>query len=347
MNQLISIIIPVYNCENFVFICLNSIDKQTYQNFEVLIINDGSIDRTEEICRQFCATHKKFKLITKQNGGVSSARNEGLKWARGELVSFVDADDYVDPSFLEKMIFNENENDFSMCRIVLFDSQDKRQYLEEINLHNFVAEPSSLNYFVVNNIYDVQNNWIKTDAIFGSSCRILFRKKLIDKISLKFNESLPLGEDKIFVMRYMQEAKKGLLIDDYLYSYRINGNSATNQFCSGYNPNYLESTFLMYKSQIDFLKTTTDKAKNVLINYSSMKNSEGLVINELKLAETPTVKKLKFAFKKQEYKQYLKFSIREVKKSKKLTLKNYIYLFLIKFKHFHFLKLFFSKKRAK
>ena len=94
-TPLVSIIIPMYNVENCIATCVQSVIKQSYTNFELLLIDDGCIDKTCDICREFIENDKRIYLIRKQNGGVSSARNLGLKKAHGNYVCFIDSDDYV------------------------------------------------------------------------------------------------------------------------------------------------------------------------------------------------------------------------------------------------------------
>ena len=106
-----SIIVPVYNAEQFLERCIKSLIGQTYKNFEVIFINDGSSDTSGDILKKYCTSDKRLKLIERTNQGVSSARNEGIERAIGEYVIFVDADDYVEKNLLEKISENsENSN---------------------------------------------------------------------------------------------------------------------------------------------------------------------------------------------------------------------------------------------
>lgn len=104
MYPLVSIIVPVYNSEEFISRCLSSIQRQTYDNLEVIIIDDGSTDRSYTVCKQFKKMDSRFKLVRKPNGGVASARNLGLKQVSGDYVGFVDSDDHVDPRMYQLMM---------------------------------------------------------------------------------------------------------------------------------------------------------------------------------------------------------------------------------------------------
>ena len=108
MNKLISIIVPLYNKDQYIKRCLLSILNQTYNDFEIIIINDGSTDNSEQIVREL--NNKKIRFYTTNNKGVSHARNFGIREAKGEYVCFVDADDYVSPNYLSTMIYNMDKN---------------------------------------------------------------------------------------------------------------------------------------------------------------------------------------------------------------------------------------------
>ena len=100
-NELISIIVPIYNVEKYLRQCLDSIMNQTYRNFECLLINDGSSDNSEDICREYVSKDSRFRYFEKENGGVSSARNLGIEHSKGEYITFIDSDDWVDSDYLE------------------------------------------------------------------------------------------------------------------------------------------------------------------------------------------------------------------------------------------------------
>ncbi|HHK7549987.1 TPA: glycosyltransferase family 2 protein, partial [Streptococcus pneumoniae] len=110
-NELISIIVPIYNVENYLRMCLDSIQNQTYQNFECLLINDGSPDNSAEICREYVAKDSRFRYFEKENGGLSSARNYGIERAEGTVITFVDSDDWLEGNSLEILYDKMNQYD--------------------------------------------------------------------------------------------------------------------------------------------------------------------------------------------------------------------------------------------
>ena len=103
MTDKISVIIPVYNAEKYISDCLESVVRQTYKNLEILLVDDGSKDGSAGICQEWCKKDARIRLLQKENGGVSSARNLGLQEASGEYVTFVDEDDWIGERMLEKL----------------------------------------------------------------------------------------------------------------------------------------------------------------------------------------------------------------------------------------------------
>ena len=116
VQDLISIVVPIYNVENYLRMCLDSIQNQTYKNFECLLINDGSPDNSAEICREYVAKDSRFRYFEKENGGLSSARNYGIERAEGAFITFVDSDDWLEANALE--IFSEKQNQYDADIVV-------------------------------------------------------------------------------------------------------------------------------------------------------------------------------------------------------------------------------------
>ena len=118
MNNLISIIIPVYNVEKYLDKCINSVVNQSYTNLEIILVNDGSTDNSPAICNKWADKDSRIKVINKANGGLSDARNAGLIAASGTFVAFIDSDDYIEPDMYEKLIntIHQAESDIALCK---------------------------------------------------------------------------------------------------------------------------------------------------------------------------------------------------------------------------------------
>lgn len=135
MSDLISIIVPVYNVQNYLEKCLESILRQTYKNIEIILVDDGSTDTSGRICDQYCEEYPHMKVIHKTNGGLSDARNRGLEYAKGEYVVFVDSDDIIDENIIEYLyrLIKRERADIGICdpvhcypdQIIKFEKADK------------------------------------------------------------------------------------------------------------------------------------------------------------------------------------------------------------------------------
>ena len=132
---MLSIVIPVYNVEQFLSQCLDSIVKQTYKDYEVIIVNDGSTDKSLSIINKYVKKHNNFKVYTKKNGGLSSARNYGLKYVKGEYLTFLDSDDYIQTNTYELMMDNitNNNNDIVLADIQFFNEETNTYILKGLN----------------------------------------------------------------------------------------------------------------------------------------------------------------------------------------------------------------------
>ena len=132
MNELISVIIPVYNVQKYVARCIKSVLRQTYQNLEIIIIDDGSTDESGEICDKF-SNYAGIKVFHKKNGGLSDARNYGIVHSKGEFLSFIDSDDVLHPCFFERLYnaIKKYEADIAACNVKLFYQESELDYLEK------------------------------------------------------------------------------------------------------------------------------------------------------------------------------------------------------------------------
>lgn len=207
MKAILSIIIPVYNLEEVIGKCIESILKQSFTNFEILIIDDGSTDKTRQICEKYTNDHR-VNYYYKTNGGVSSARNYGLIKSQGEWVTFIDGDDYIEPNYFSVLLSNVNADlivsgvkflnteggSFPPCDKIIRISEENKYFLDKEFCELYFRTP-----------------WAK-----------LFKRNIIEKLHLSFNTSLHIGEDTEFVFRYISNAKDIRLIPFYGYCYKLN-----------------------------------------------------------------------------------------------------------------------------
>ena len=206
---MISIIVPIYNVEKYVVGCLTSIQKQTYSDFEVICVNDGSTDRSAKLTQDFIKSDKRFRLINRENGGLSAARNTGIDNAKGAQIMFVDSDDYLHPQALETLIKAKQE---TQADVVGGSFQKTSQTYSET-----VFPPVSENQVKV---FDNPLNafMTKREVMTGAPIR-LYPKTLLDKI--RFVEGIYF-EDVPFTTMVMSSIQKFALCEAPLYYYYQN-----------------------------------------------------------------------------------------------------------------------------
>lgn len=232
----ISIIIPAYNAEEHIINCLESINKQTFTDFEVIIVDDGSKDNTANLCTEHNKSDPRFRLIRQANGGVSSARNFGLKKAKGEWVTFIDADDWIEPNTFDVLNSHISEN----IDIVMGGFFFNRGIKETISLcsptlihkKDFPSFPLAL---MVPDASKVDGIMVSVEQICAA-CGKLTRKELLEKHDICFDENLKLNEDGHFHLRCFLKARDVVIINTPLYHYRITSSSANFR----YRPNIHE-----------------------------------------------------------------------------------------------------------
>ena len=132
MEELISVIVPVYNAEAYIERCVESIQKQTYTNFELILINDGSVDSSLEICKLLASQDERIIVLERPNGGASAARNMGLAYMQGQYTVFVDSDDYVSPSYLENLYRAAKQGNYDIVQCKLENTLDINKPLEAV-----------------------------------------------------------------------------------------------------------------------------------------------------------------------------------------------------------------------
>lgn len=226
-DSLISIVIPIYNAEKYLEECLNSIKNQTYKNFEVIMVNDGSKDDSETICMNFLRSDSRFRYLKKENGGVSSARNVGLDNVEGDYITFIDADDWVDENYLDLLIttVKKNHSDIVVSSYKQFNNIDifyLRAYsLQEKYLLNF--ERMNRDDFLT-----IFPKLMSTNVCFNNAVAKLFRKELVN--DLRFDTSIKYGEDLDFYFRLYLTVDSISYVDEPTYVYRVHGDSTTSNF---------------------------------------------------------------------------------------------------------------------
>lgn len=228
----ITVVVPVYNMAAYLSACIDSLLKQTFQSYEIILVDDGSVDGSAGLCDQLAEKHEKIRVIHKPNGGLSSARNCGIDHAKGEYIIFPDPDDWVEPNYLEYLItLLENENaDLSVCGFYRFTQKGEKP---------FVLHPKA--------ILDTKTalRWLVLPSEFsGYVWNKLFSVKTIREAGLLFDEELSSLQDLHFCFRYFQHCKRIAYDPKPLYHYNIS--TGVSAFTSPITPRTL-SAFTAYK----------------------------------------------------------------------------------------------------
>lgn len=212
MNPLISIIVPIFNVENYLEQCIQSIVNQTYRNLEIILLDDGSSDRCPQICDKWATKDNRIKVIHKKNGGVSSARNYGLKISKGKYIGFVDSDDYVNPTMYEELLncLIKTNTKISICGYYELNAHET---IPKCIPNNVISSDKFLEYIFNDTFVSVLWNKLFSRELFFDNNKLIL-----------FNEDIYLGEDALMLVSV---AKTGVTVSTYnkcLYNYRILNN---------------------------------------------------------------------------------------------------------------------------
>lgn len=202
MNAIVSVIVPVYNTAQYLARCIDSILCQSFTDFELLLVDDGSTDGSGAICDAYAEKESRIRVFHKENGGASSARNLGLDNARGEWITFVDSDDFVEkdyfPTVLDKTID-------LLALNMRFANGEVREWYESNEF--FQADYCQ---FMAENIQA---------HTFRTVCSLVFKRQILENENIRFDTKFKLGEDTLFVMNYYQFAKSLQIMGDSCYVY--------------------------------------------------------------------------------------------------------------------------------
>lgn len=222
----VSIIVPVYNAEQYLDRCIESILSQTFSDFELILVDDGSYDNCPAICDNYAAQDKRVKVIHKNNGGVSTARNQGIEIAAGDYLMFIDSDDYVDANMLEIMLNSADDfPDYIVTGLCM-------ETYEQGELVRRDQYKMPLKKYSVRTLFEALNNEYALICICSPCCK-LFKKKIIEVNNIRFCEQMSLGEDTYFNLDYFEHCNLIISINREFYHYvRDNKDSLFSKYHS-------------------------------------------------------------------------------------------------------------------
>ena len=214
MNELVSVIIPVYNVESFLECCVDSVLNQTYKTLQIILVDDGSTDSSSQLCNEYQKRDLRVEVIHKKNGGLSDARNVGIKAARGRYLTFIDSDDFIFPDMIEKLYIAScgYQAEFVQCQSIccsVDDSINSVQYKKVISRAEVYENKGKMNAYLITNRIDTVA-WKK-----------LYDIKLFNKIEFPKDKW---HEDAFTIIQLIESSNKVVILNDVGYVYRIEYN---------------------------------------------------------------------------------------------------------------------------
>lgn len=313
----VSIIIPIYNAEKYIQTTINSVLSQTFSDWELLLIDDCSKDNTPAICKEFVQSDKRIIYIRQiENGGPAQARNTGLDQAKGEFVSFVDSDDTIEPTFLDKMLVTafENHSDIVWCNY------------NEVFTNNTIYRKHNLPCLIPIPYNTYIRFFFNNQEGLGSMCTKLYRKSFIEQNKIRLNPERIHGEDWEFNLNCFKCHPILVAIDDSLYNYvRQNSSSVIASYHTSDYQTFVKSNLM--------LETLAQKEGIEYDKVARMGNFVYLVIQLL-----ISLKRSKVCNKKSEFKRIVSDSYFRKSLSygcqiaKYLPIRYKLYFFLIKYR---------------
>lgn len=258
--MLVSFIIPAYNAEKYISECIDKILCINRDDYEIVVINDGSSDKTKQVVESLTKKSNKIKLINQPNSGVSVSRNKGVSESNGKYIFFVDADDVIEPiQVTETMYFLDNdENDYDLILGNYYDVDINNNIIESYNL-----------------FYKISDDKARLDMVFLGDFLLnvcwgkFLKRTIITENNITFDYTMKYGEDTIFIGDFLCHINKFKCMDKYLYRYRQFPNNTVNTLRSQLTDRYMDETEKLIKNKREYLDSCSGKKEleTVFINY--------------------------------------------------------------------------------
>lgn len=248
--DIISVIIPVYNVEKYLRRCLESIINQTYMNLEIIIVNDGSLDSSLQICKEYQSVDKRIIIIDKVNEGVSVARNTGINAASGKYIAFVDPDDWIEFNMYQNM-YNTIEK--HKCNIAFCNYYKDSKYSSSIKLLNIkkdVLGKLDIINELIGNMIGIEDILPRYRYVMGCVWRCLYLKEFLDNNNLRFTPGITIMEDLIFNIEALIYTDKVCIDQGIYYHYVKNKKSVLHS----YNEKMWQDQIMVYNILEKLLK---------------------------------------------------------------------------------------------
>ncbi len=287
-----SIILPIYKVENYLEECVNSVLAQRIKDYELILVDDGSPDNCPKMCDEFAKKDSKIKVVHKKNGGLSDARNAGIKVAKGEYILFIDPDDYVEKNYLEVIDKNVGDTDLLIFGHYILYKNKKAKACGE---NEYLDRDKALDYLMSDNKY------------CGFAWNKVYKKEIFDKYHLLYDANITMCEDMLFSYEYMKHVNSIKVIDDALINYRQRKSSFLSKKVKDINPKSFFETYdyimhdsdnlrVQRRSKFLYLKSYYKFKRNGIEKYIDKALIKSIIKNDYKNF-TPREKKFIKLFK--------------------------------------------------
>lgn len=253
---MISVIIPVYNTENYLKRCIESVLCSSYEDFELLLIDDGSVDNSAFICKNYCKKDHRIKYYRQEHSGVSAARNKGLMKSQGTWIIFVDSDDVITSDFLERIA----DGSCQKYDLLMFDFKRMKRK-PALSVKRTFPHPRRKSFlspykkqdrtYLLRCLLNMRQLHKNGCISLSSPCAKAYKKSLTDRYRLKFAEDLAIYEDRLFNMEYLLKMNSCAYIQKQVYYVRVRNNSAMR----GFFPDFLQNDIRYQKKLYSLLKS--------------------------------------------------------------------------------------------
>lgn len=274
----ISVIVPIYNVEQYLDRCLESLQRQSLRDIQIILVNDGSKDRSVKLCRRYERSDSRIVIVDKSNGGVSSARNAGLEVAEGKYVGFVDPDDWIEPDMYEQLYSTiaTTNTDVCMCNYILENGFDATPVVLPVKTDLLDSKNDIVEKLICNMVFGPTLN-SGSETIGGCVWRLLIRRSIIETNNIRFPEDISVGEDLFFSIQTLLASSSVSINRGCYYHYLRREGSATNRYRGDFGG------FKLYDALYDMLKHELSKYPQLKqrMDYRYVNTVLSLVMNEL------------------------------------------------------------------
>ena len=264
-NQLISIIVPIYNVEKYLKQCIESIISQTYRNIEIILVDDGSPDNCGKICDEYSQKDKRIIVIHKENGGLSDARNKGIDIAKGDYLTFIDSDDFVNIDYIEKLYNSIKLNNTKLAQCGISKVNENNEIIEKLNYDENYIKTS---HEILNELYG--KHLIENVVVWNK----MYAKELFRNIRFPVGK---IHEDEFTTYKIFYSVDRISLLSDCLYNYRQTNESIIGKKFNKKRLDLLEALeeriefFKNNKEQELYIKTLKYYLENLRVYYVKVK----------------------------------------------------------------------------